>query len=353
MNPTLIIRIIGLVIFGSGTIALGSQFLIWFPDLSLPPMVVLIFSGLVGGAVGFIITPKLIIQPFYKLRTTIQQLPADTLFSAILGLFFGLIFGALAAVPLFSLPSPLREMLPFIIAAVFGYLGLTIATMRPDMLQSLRRKVFSRDMESRAQRLPAVLLDTSVIIDGRIADICRTGFIQGELVVPLFVLNELQHVADSPDTLRRNRGRRGLEILRLLQEESPVPVRLTEEDVETVREVDDKLIALAKEMDASILTNDYNLNRVAELQGVMVLNVNELANAVKTVLLPGETFDIHVIQEGKEVNQGVGYLDDGTMVVVEEGQGYMGQTIDVVVGKVLQTAAGRMIFARPVEGNGR
>ncbi len=194
----------------------------------------------------------------------------------------------------------------------------------------------------------AILLDTSVIIDGRIADVCRTGFIQGQLIVPLFVLNELQHVADSADTLRRNRGRRGLEILRQLQEDSPVPVHLVDEDVPRVREVDDKLIALAKLREASILTNDYNLNRVAELQSVQVLNVNELANAVKTVLLPGESFTIHVLQEGKEYNQGVGYLDDGTMVVVEEGISFIGSTIDVMVNKVLQTAAGRMIFARPM-----
>ena len=192
-----------------------------------------------------------------------------------------------------------------------------------------------------------MLLDTSVIIDGRIADICRTGFIQGELVVPLFVLNELQHVADSADALRRNRGRRGLEILRQLQEDSPIPVRLTDADIPTMREVDDKLISLAQKLGGAILTNDYNLNRVAELQSVQVLNVNELANAVKTVLLPGESFTIHVLQEGKEYNQGVGYLDDGTMVVVEEGMTYIGNTIEVNVSKVLQTAAGRMIFARP------
>ncbi len=350
MNPTLIVRIIGLVILGSGTLALGTQLVAWF-QLNMSVSVMAVISGIIGAGLGFFLTPKLVIQPFNKLRSTIQQLPAETLFSAIVGLFCGLVFGALASIPLFSLPSPLKEMLPFVCAAVFGYLGLTVATMRPDLFQSIRKRVFSRDSDVPEQKASSVLLDTSVIIDGRIADICRTGFIQGELIVPLFVLNELQHVADSPDTLRRNRGRRGLEILRLLQEESPVPVRLTEADAESVREVDDKLISLAKEMDASILTNDYNLNRVAELQGVVVLNVNELANAVKTVLLPGETFEIHVMQEGKEINQGVGYLDDGTMVVVEEGQSYIGQSIDVVVSKVLQTAAGRMIFARPGTGS--
>jgi uncharacterized protein YacL len=294
------------------------------------------------------------LRPFNRLRRIIQQVPASTIFSATLGLFVGLAFGAISAYPVSLLPPPLGQFLPFIFAAAFGYAGLAISISRPELLQSVRERFFPKDVLPSAPESPEaeesatpVLLDTSVIIDGRIADICRTGFIQGELIVPLFVLNELQHVADSADTLRRNRGRRGLEILRQLQDDSPVPVRLIDADVPSVREVDDKLIALAKEQDAAILTNDYNLNRVAELQAVQVLNVNELANAVKTVLLPGENFTIHVLQEGKEYNQGVGYLDDGTMVVVEEGMSYIGATIDVTVNKVLQTAAGRMIFARP------
>jgi uncharacterized protein YacL len=195
--------------------------------------------------------------------------------------------------------------------------------------------------------MPPVLLDTSVIIDGRIADISRTGFISGELLVPNFVLNELQHIADSSDTLRRNRGRRGLDVLRRLQEESVSPVRITDMDVDGVREVDDKLVLLAKQLHCPIVTNDYNLNRVAELQGVPVLNINELANAVKVVYLPGESFRVEIIQEGKEVDQGVGYLDDGTMVVIENGRSSIGSEIEVVVTKVLQTTAGRMIFARP------
>jgi uncharacterized protein YacL len=193
----------------------------------------------------------------------------------------------------------------------------------------------------------SVLLDTSVIIDGRIADVAQTGFITGTLLVPRFVLNELQHIADSSDMLRRNRGRRGLDILNHLQKDSVTPVRITDMDVEDVREVDDKLIMLARQLSCSILTNDYNLNRVAELQGVPVLNINELANAVKAVYLPGETMQIKVIQEGKETGQGVAYLDDGTMIVVEDGRRHINQTINVVVTKVLQTAAGRMIFAKP------
>ena len=185
-----------------------------------------------------------------------------------------------------------------------------------------------------------------MIIDGRIADIARTGFLAGTLLIPRFVLNELQYIADSADSLRRQRGRRGMEVLSVLQKDSTVPVRISDIDVEGVRDVDDKLVILARQLRSPILTNDFNLNRVAELQGVAVLNVNELANAVKSVLLPGETLDVAIIQEGKEVGQGVGYLDDGTMVVIEDGRDYLNNKVPVVVTKVLQTAAGRMIFAR-------
>ncbi|HQE93689.1 MAG TPA: PIN domain-containing protein [Anaerolineae bacterium] len=353
MQITFILRIIGVFVFGSAGAALAAQ-IVQIPVI--PQNIhtyVMIFGGLLGAILGFIFTPRITLKPFNRFRHAVQHLPADIIFSAAFGLFVGLALGAITAYPLSLLPQPLGQFLPFIVAAAFGYVGLTLTTLRPDLLQGLRMRIFPKEAHASLEVLPSeprqlpVLLDTSVIIDGRIADICRTGFIQGELIVPLFVLNELQHVADSSDTLRRNRGRRGLEILRQLQEDSPVPVRLTDADVPGIREVDDKLIALAKELGGSILTNDYNLNRVAELQAVKVLNVNELANAVKTVLLPGESFSIHVLQEGKEQNQGVGYLDDGTMVVVEEGARYIGETIDVTVSKTLQTAAGRMIFARP------
>jgi uncharacterized protein YacL len=191
-----------------------------------------------------------------------------------------------------------------------------------------------------------VLLDTSVIIDGRVPDISKTGFISGPLLVPRFVLNELQHVADSSDPMRRSRGRRGLEILNKLQKESNVPVKVTNVDVDGVREVDDKLVILAKQLRCPVVTNDYNLNRVAELQGVTVLNINELALAVKVVCLPGEKMEVRIIQDGKEAGQGVGYLDDGTMIVVDDGRRRMNNMVTVVVTKVLQTSAGRMLFAR-------
>ena len=191
-----------------------------------------------------------------------------------------------------------------------------------------------------------VLLDTSVIIDGRIADISQTGFIRSTMLVPRFVLTELQHIADSPDSLRRNRGRRGLDLLRRLQKDSRTPVQITDLDIEGVNGVDDKLILLAKQLSCPIVTNDFNLNSVAKLQGVAVLNINELTNAVKTVILPGEAMNVKIIQEGKERDQGVGYLSDGTMVVVENAKQNLDQNVEVTVTKVLQTTAGRMIFAR-------
>ena len=250
----LVFRIVGLLVFLSAAIAVSSQ-LEQFP--AIPESIhlyAMIISGIIGAVIGWIYTPRLVIKPFNRLRRSVQQVPAYVIAAATFGLFVGLALGAIASYPISLLPHPLGQFLPFISAAAFGYAGLSIAVMRPDLFQSLRTRLLSKDSAEGSEDVPvssrasAILLDTSVIIDGRIADVCRTGFIQGELVVPLFVLNELQHVADSADTLRRNRGRRGLEILRQLQEESPVPVRLVDEDMPSVREVDDKLIALAKEM---------------------------------------------------------------------------------------------------------
>ncbi|HHY05143.1 MAG TPA: TRAM domain-containing protein, partial [Thermoanaerobacterales bacterium] len=191
------------------------------------------------------------------------------------------------------------------------------------------------------------ILDTSVIIDGRIADICKTGFIEGTLVIPNFVLEELRHIADSSDTLKRNRGRRGLDILNKIQKELNIDVDIYEGDFEDINEVDSKLVKLAQVLDGKIITNDFNLNKVAEFQNVQVLNINELSNAVKPVVLPGEEMVVQVIKDGKETGQGVAYLDDGTMIVVDGGKKHIGETIGVMVTSVLQTAAGRMIFARP------
>jgi uncharacterized protein YacL len=228
--------------------------------------------------------------------------------------------------------------------------GLTVAK-RDDLILAAEAIGIVRrpSSEQRATTAgdPHIVVDTSAIIDGRIAEIVESGFIYGTLVVPKFVLEELQHIADSSDTLRRNRGRRGLEILNRMQKESTTPVEILDEDVPEVTEVDAKLVALARVRSKAILTNDFNLNRVAELQGVRVLNINSLANAVKPAVLPGEELRVRVIQEGKEPGQGVGFLDDGTMIVVEGGVRYIDKDLDVAVTRVLQTVAGRMIFAQP------
>ena len=282
------------------------------------------------------------------------RISAENLLAGLSGLVSGLLVAALLTFPLSRLPDPLGNILPFLAVLLFGYFGVALFVMRQSDILAVIGTLTNRGGESISapnaawgQGSRTILLDTSVIIDGRVSDIANTGFLPGTLLIPRFVLNELQYIADSADSLRRQRGRRGMEVLSELQKVSAVSVRISDIDVEGVREVDDKLVILARQLKCPILTNDYNLNRVAELQGVVILNINELANAVKSVVLPGETMGIAIIQEGKEANQGVGYMDDGTMVVVEGGNRYIGQTKAVNVTKVLQTAAGRMIFAKP------
>lgn len=346
MSAEFIARLAGMVVFAG----LGVYWGIYVGDLTGEnhELYAVVF-GLVGALVGLVITPYITTRPVRKLRGVLTRVSSQTLLAGFVGLLSGLIVAALLAFPISLLPSPFGDVLPFVGVLLFGYLGIAVFVMRQNDIFSLFRVLPGRGGEAGAQVASpgrTILLDTSVIIDGRIADIARTGFLFGTLLIPRFVLNELQYIADSADSLRRQRGRRGMEVLAELQKESSIPVRITDIDVEGVREVDDKLVILARQLQASILTNDYNLNRVAELQGVPVLNVNELANAVKSVLLPGEPLTVNIIQEGKEANQGVGYLDDGTMVVVEDGRSHLNQQVTVTVTKVLQTAAGRMIFAR-------
>lgn len=314
--------------------------------------------GLLGALVGLIFTPYITTRPAKAIKNSLARATTQSLLASLLGLVIGLIVAALLSFPLSLLPDPFGSVMPFVGVVLFGYLGASIFNIRQQDIfgfMSNIRGVRSGEKEPAQGAAWAesrtILLDTSVIIDGRIADISRTGFLPGSLLIPRFVLNELQYIADSPDNLRRQRGRRGMEVLASLQKEPAIPVRISDVDVDGVREVDDKLVVLARQMRCPILTNDYNLNRVAELQGVTVLNVNELANAVKSILIPGEMMTVQVIQEGRESGQGVAYMDDGTMVVVENGRDYMDKSIQVVVTKVLQTAAGRMIFARPDESN--
>lgn len=344
MSADFVSRIIGMLVLAVAGIFLG---IFVAAQLGGQPYQYAAIFFLIGALAGLILTPYLSVRPFLALRKRIRQAPAQQLLAGTLGLVVGLIIAALLVFPLSLLPTPFKQILPFVAAVLFGYLGLTVmVTRQNDIFGLLRGQLSERQGGGNGPDGRSVLLDTSVIIDGRIADISRTGFVDGEMLVPRFVLNELQHIADSSDGLRRRRGRRGLEMLRRLQNDSVTPVRVVDMDVDGVREVDDKLVLLAKRMRSPIVTNDYNLNRVAQLQGVRVLNINELANAVKAMFIPGESLDIDIIQEGKEVGQGVGYLDDGTMVVVEDGKPYIGQQVEVVVTKVLQTAAGRMLFAR-------
>jgi uncharacterized protein YacL len=351
MSFEFVIRLIGMVAFG----LLGGYFgvdLASVTEISVEEGAVIF--GLVGALFGLVLTPLITTRPMNSLRQLLNQLDARTLGSGLIGLFVGLVIAALLAIPLSRLPSFLGEVFPFLGVLLFGYIGVAVFISRQnDIFSIFGGRVFPMADRGNKSSVPerVILVDTSVIIDGRITDIAQTGFLVGELLIPRFVLDELQHIADSADSLRRQRGRRGMEILAELQEIQTIPVRISDIDVEGTREVDSKLVILARQLSCPILTNDYNLNRIAEIQGVPVLNINELANSVKAVLLPGEYVEVKIIQEGKERGQGVGYLSDGTMVVVEEGKEYMNEDIRSVVTKVLQTAAGRMIFAKPEDAS--
>ncbi len=304
------------------------------------------FSAL-GALLGFLTAMLIIIFEFTMRRVSVRGLS-----SAVFGLLFGLIMAKLVSdtMALISFDKNLVYSLRVILTLIFCYLGMIMAIRGRDEFNIIVPYVkFSRQ----DQKDDIILLDTSVIIDGRIADICKTGFLDGKFIVPRFVLKELQQVADSSDSLKRERGRRGLDILGKLQKSSNIDVKIHNDDFPDIKEVDLKLVKLAKVLSAKIFTNDYNLNKVSEIQGIRVLNVNELANALRPVVLPGEMLEIRLIKEGKEYNQGVGYLEDGTMVVVDNGRRLIGQNVNLVVGSVLQTAAGRMIFAKLLEDNKR
>ncbi|WP_350343785.1 PIN/TRAM domain-containing protein [Proteinivorax tanatarense] len=268
--------------------------------------------------------------------------PVQDIIAGIVGLIIGLVIATLLIFPLKELPI-VGPFLPFVVNLTLGYLGYIIAISKWDDILSL----FGKSSKEKSDGAMVKILDTSVIIDGRIADICEARFIEGKLVIPGFVLEELRHIADSSDTLKRNRGRRGLDILNRIQKEIDVPVVIMENDTTGEgMEVDSRLVRLAQKLKGMVVTNDYNLNKVCELQGVPVLNINELANAVKPVVLPGEEMNVEVVKDGKEAGQGIGYLDDGTMIVVDGGKNHIGENLDVLVTSVLQTAAGRMIFAK-------
>ncbi|HYF93131.1 MAG TPA: PIN domain-containing protein [Symbiobacteriaceae bacterium] len=312
---------------------------------------ILVLGSLVGGLIGFFLFPLATWIEGRLARTAL----IDIVFGAV-GLIIGLVIAILFQMVLEEIPV-IGSLISVLSAVVFGYLGISVGTRKREEATSIFGNVGrGRHRVEREQQVLAPktdhaacpkVLDTSVIIDGRIADIVKTGFLEGPLIIPGFVLEELRHIADSSDVLKRNRGRRGLDILNRIQKELSAEVQINEQDVGEGLEVDSKLLKLAKLLGGRVVTNDFNLNKVAELQGVPVLNINELANAVKPAVLPGEEMTITVIKDGKEIGQGVAYLDDGTMIVVDGGKRYIGDTIGVIVTSVLQTAAGRMIFAKP------
>lgn len=317
----------------------------------------LVLCGLVGFAAGSVYSPE---SPYVLVGLALgvaagallvewilRQVRLKVLISALVGLVIGLLLARLVlntlTILLDPLAQPVRVFVSLLFMVVVGYIAAAVAV---DKGKGLRVLDLLRAVKEQPGAERNKILDTSVIIDGRIADICETGFIEGTLIIPQFVLRELQHIADSSDPIKRNRGRRGLDILQKIQKNPNVQVHIHDMDFPEIREVDGKLVAMAKALVAKVVTNDFNLNKVAELHGVPVLNINELTNALRPVVLPGEEIRVYVLKEGKEYNQGVAYLDDGTMVVIDNGRRFISQTIDVCVTSVLQTTAGRMIFSR-------
>ncbi len=349
MSHHILLRLVSAVVLGVIGWRLGLFIGGWTPGWEIAWIAALAFSG---AAIGFIFVPVVITRFWRWTEKTVRQIPANTFLAAVIGLILALLVSALLALPLSLLPGYWGKVLPIVLGLLLCYLGVSIMVHRGrDLFQQLASLTVAAPGRERGDG--RIILDTNAIIDGRIADISNTGFIRETLLIPKFVLEELQHIADSADPTRRSRGRRGLNILTRIQKESDVPIQVLDTDFEEIPEVDAKLVKLAKTLRCPIITNDINLSQVAGLQGIRVLNINELANAVKPVVVPGEEMSLRILQEGKELGQGVGFLDDGTMVVVEGGRRHLNSVIDIVVTRVLQTAAGRMIFAHPKNGNER
>jgi uncharacterized protein YacL len=342
---TLVLRIVGAVFFGY--LGLRTAEAVAEGDSGLTS--VIYWTAIPAGftAFGIVVTPLVLRPGMQRIQEWGQGIRPAALVLGTIGLLAGLLAGALLSPALFTLPGVGGPIAVFIASFALAVVGVAVMVGR----EAEFSEFFSRYLPSAGSGAPPaaaeIVVDTSAIIDGRIADIAATGFVPGSLLVPRFVLDELRRIADSADAMRRTRGRRGLEVLARLQKESAVPVRIGEEDYPEAPDVDAKLLRVCRELAAPILTNDFNLNQIAEVEGVRVLNINSLANAIKTVILPGEDMAVRIIQEGKEAGQGVAFLDDGTMVVVEGGRRFLNESLDVTVTRVLQTAAGRMIFAQP------
>lgn len=345
MTADFVSRLLGMLIFG----VIGAR---WGSDagglLNLPATSSAFVFGLTGMLFGLVATPYITLKPIRWLRRVINEVPIERLLMALVGGLVGLLMALLLATPLSLLPEPFGSSLPGLVSVIGAYLGISTFSIRHrEILDALSERLRPASRAATVGGARKLILDTSVLIDGRIADVAETNFLGGTLIVPRFVMNELHRVADSSDQLRRNRGRHGLDVLKRLQRSELVSIRMVEEDFEDIAEVDDKLVALAVQLQAAVITNDYNLGQVAEVQQVQVLNINQLSKSLRSMYIPGETFAIRVIQDGKDLNQGVGYLDDGTMVVIENGRQSMDRTIDVRVTKLIERDAGRMIFAVP------
>lgn len=349
----ILFSIIGMSIgFYLGTIALTTTLLSGFKESTIKYIGVLIISSLIFGLILYGLFPwiyKLLRKAMDYIEKSMQKLSAiEIIFGAggaILALvIFSLLFSIITSIP------KVGKLIYAVGNVIMAFLGADVAIKKKDEIlnafSNLKKVGSTKDKKGKHFKGSPKVLDTSVIIDGRIADLCQTGFIEGTLIIPNFVLEELRHIADSSDGLKRNRGRRGLDILNKIQKELYIDVEICEKDFPDIAEVDSKLLKLAQVLNGKVITNDYNLNKVAEFQGVPVLNINELANAIKPVVLPGEEMTIQIIKDGKESGQGIAYLDDGTMIVVEGGRKYIGEVVDVIVTSVLQTPAGRMIFAK-------
>lgn len=332
--------------------------------VSAVKIIAILLGGVIGGIIGYIVSASILLQGLHIskiLERILSRIPSKDLIAGAIGLLFGLIIANLIGVAFYRVPF-VGPYIPIVLSAILGYLGVKLMvqkgptlystwienknahktrelTVTDELLKSSAKKRFT------AQTV-AKLIDTSVIIDGRIKELCKTGFIEGPLVIPVFVLEELQLIADSSDSLKRTRGRRGLDMLREMQELNIIDIIIINDDYPEIQEVDTKLMRLALDKHLKLLTTDFNLNKVASLQGIHVLNLNELANAMKSSLVSGEWIRVDIIKAGKEDNQGIAYLDDGTMIVIEDGGPYIHQSIDVMVTSILQTNAGKMIFAR-------
>ncbi|MBA4347385.1 MAG: PIN domain nuclease [Clostridiales bacterium] len=328
----------------------GYDYVLRYTTIPVVMTALYVIVGILSGIIFYILSPKIIdgINGFFQeLEHKLTEMPALDILFGVIGIMIGMIFAFLLSLILRSINVPvLPEVITFLLFVLCGYYGGHIGiTRRTELMDGYSRRGHLTKGIAAASARPKVL-DTSVIIDGRIYDVCKTGFLEGKIIVPAFVLKELRHIADSSDSMKRSRGRRGLDILHSMQRELESRVVVEEKDYDEIDEVDLKLLRLAVDLGGILVTNDYNLNKVAAVQNMPVLNINDLANAVRSVLLPGEELPLVIVREGKEAGQGVGYLPDGTMVIVENARKHIGETLDIVVTSALQTSAGRLVFAK-------